>query len=227
MNAIIAVNPQQMQEAQATTTGWIAAKLADAEHDLLIAKDTFAALDKAGLRTKPAEALAVKANRRIKFYTKVRAALEAGYVIIPPFNIQLFAVRTNRVCAPENVSDKQWQQEMKPAMLPAGEGRYENPAVARVKAGTVKRKNHSGESYDVTLFKNLNWQDGIDMPVRAMKPQIIEAVGRALEEKIFDALGIAPAYRAADPIIAGQINRPDGKGPLTFFIAWWLESEDI
>lgn len=35
MNAIIAVNPQQMQEAQATTIGWIDKKLAaaDAEFD--------------------------------------------------------------------------------------------------------------------------------------------------------------------------------------------------
>jgi len=227
MNAIIAVNPQQMQEAQATTIGWISAKLADANGDLANAKETFLALQKAGLRTRPVEAIAAKANRRVKFYEKVKAALEAGYYIIPPFDIQLFAIRTNRVSTPDNVSDSRWQQEMKPVSLPVGEGRYENPAVARVEAGTVQRTNSAKQDYTVTLFKNGNWQHGIDLPIRAMKPQIIEEVGRALHMKIFDALGIAPAYRAADPIIAGQIVRPDGRGPLTFFVAWWLDEADL
>lgn len=227
MNAIIAVNPQQMQEAQAQTIGWIGAKLTDAQQDLSIAMETFEALHKAGLRTKPAEAIAVKARRRIKFYEKVKAALDEGYYIIPPFDIQLFAIRTNRVSTPDNTSDSRWQQEMKPVALPVGEGRYENPAVARVQTGTETKKDCGGKDYQVTLFSNANWQDGIDLPVRALKPQIIHEVGRALELKIFDALGIAPAYRAADPIIAGHIMRPDGKGVLTFFVAWWLDEADL
>ena len=28
-------------------------------------------------------------------------------------------------------------------------------------------------------------------------------------------------------IIAGQIKRPDGKGVITFFVAWWLDAEDL
>lgn len=227
MNAIIAVNPQQMQEAQATTIGWIGAKLADAERDLASAQEAFESLNRAGLRTKPAETLISKANRRIKFYDKVKAALEAGYYVIPPFNIQLFAVRTNRVNTPDNMSDSRWEKPMTPVSLPVGGGEYRNPHVGRIEAGTETRKNHAGNDYEVTLFKNANWQDEIDLPVRAMKPQIIEEVGKALHLKIFDALGIAPAYRAADPIIAGQINRPDGKGALTFFVAWWLDEADL
>lgn len=226
MNAIIAVNPQQMQEAQATTMGWIGAKLKDAQGDLAVAQETFLALKNAGIRTKPAEALAVKANRRIRFYEKVKAALEAGFYIIPPFNIQLFAVRTDRA-TPDEASDNRWVREQTGRSLPVGEGSYENPNVTRSVMRTDVKKNADGTERKVTIYRNDNWPSGIDMPIRALKPQIIEATGRALELKIFDALGIAPAYRAADPIIAGQIKRPDGKGVLTFFVAWWLDESDL
>jgi hypothetical protein len=226
MNAIIALNPQQMQEAQAQTTGWIGAKLADAQQDLSIAMETFESLHKAGLRTKPAEAIAVKARRRIKFYEKVKAALDEGYYIIPPFDIQLFAVRTDRA-TPDDDGPRHWVKDQRGRSLPVGEGFYANPAITRSQVDVRKDPIGEGKTRDVAIYRNDNWPDGIDMPVRALKPQLIEATGRALELKIFDALGIAPAYRAADPIIAGQIRRPDGKGVLTFFVAWWLDEADL
>lgn len=226
MNAIIAINPQQMQEAQATTIGWVGAKLAEAQNELALAKQTFEALHVAGLRTKSAEHLAAKANRRIKFYEKLKAALEAGYHIIPPFNIQLFAVRTDRASLNDD-SESRFSSEQRGRSLPVGVGRFENPAVTRFADREEERKNFDGTTRKVTIFRNGNWPDEIEMPIRALKPQVIEATGRALHEKIFDALGIAPAYRAADPIIAGQIYRPDGKGVITFFVAWWLDEGDL
>lgn len=99
--------------------------------------------------------------------------------------------------------------------------------VDRVPVATIQKERSDKSKYDVTLYENSDWRDEIDMPVRAMKPVLIEAVGKALELKIFDALGIAPAYRAADPIIAGQIRRPDNKGVITFFVAWWLDEQDL
>lgn len=226
MNAIIAVNPQQMQEAQVTTMGWIGSKLAASQHDLALATETMQSLEKAGLRSHPAKALIVKARRRIMFYEKVQAALKAGYYIIPPFDIQLFAIRTDRD-SPDQISRRQWAEEQKARSLPVGEGRYVSPVVGRHKIGTETEQAGNGTTREVTIFRNDSWKHGLDLPIRAMKPQIIEEVGRALELKIFDALGIAPAYRAADPIIAGQINRPDGKGVLTFFVAWWLDEQDL
>lgn len=225
MNAIIAVNPQQMQEAQNTTMGWVSAKLADAQHELTLADETFASLENAGLRTQPAAALRVKAKRRISFYTKLLAALNAGYHIIPPFNIQLFAVRTDRA-SPNERGERRWPNEQEGRTLPVGEGDYVNPAITR--SVVERRKEGAGDkTHEVVIFQNDNWQDGIDMPAMAMKPQVIDAVGRALQLRIFDTLGIAPAYRAADPIIAGQIRRPNGKGVITFFVAWWLDEADL
>lgn len=228
MNAIIAINPQQMQEAQSTTLGWIEAKLAAAVGEGEHADKLFDLLSTRGMNAQPARALMNSAAKRVKFYEKCKAALVAGYYIIPPFDIQLFAVRSDRAPS-KNVSKEHWgRNEQKGRTLPVGEGEYRNPVVGRYHTGeTTPVVQYDKTTKDVALYANGDWCDEIDLPVRAMKPTLIEAVGRALELKIFDALGIAPAYRAADPIIAGQINRPDGKGTLTFFVAWWLDEADL
>lgn len=226
MNAIIALNPQQMQEAQVTTQGWVDKKLAAAEQELEEADALHGMLTARAMRSDHAKNLMNKAARRVKFYEKCKAALAAGFYIIPPFDIQLFAIRTDRRPA-FDMSNRKWSKEAAARDLPLGAGEYRNPEVPRLTAGTRQEKRGDGSTTAVQLYQNGNWLDELDMPVRAMKPTIIEAVGKALELKIFDALGIAPAYRAADPIIAGQIKRPDGKGVLTFFVAWWLDEADL
>lgn len=226
MNAIIAVNPQQMQEAQATTLGWIDKKLAAADAEFDEAASLRDQLAERGMNVAHAKRLLDKAAKRLKFYEKCKAALAAGYYIIPPFDIQLFAVRTDRA-AISDIGTSHWTRDQKGRTLPLGAGRYVNPVVSRDKITTQTEKAGDGTTREVAVYQNGDWRDEIDLPVRAMKPTLIEAVGRALELKIFDALGIAPAYRAADPIIAGHIRRPDGKGALTFFVAWWLDEQDL
>lgn len=225
MNAIIAVNPQQMQEAQATTVGWIDKKLAAANAEFDEASALRDQLARRNMNVSHAQRLLDKSMKRVRFYEKVKAALEAGYYIIPPFNIQLFAVRTDRAPRADR-STKGWSNDQKGVSLPVGLGRYVDPQVQRLAVDKVQEKNHDGTTRDVTVYENGDWRDEIDLPVRAMKPQLIEAVGKALEERIFDALGIAPAYRAADPVIAGVIRRPGG-GELNFFVAWWLDEADL
>lgn len=226
MNAIIAVNPQQMQEAQATTLGWIEKKLDAANSEYADASAMRELLSQRGMRVGHAERALDRSMKRVRFYEKVKAALQAGYYIIPPFDIQLFALRVNR--APNrDVGTSRWVGNDKVQALPVGVGRYVDAQRDRVEIGKTTHKISDGTTREVALYETQDWRDEIDLPVRAMKPQIIEEVGRALELKIFDALGIAPAYRAADPIIAGQIRRPDGKGVLTFFVAWWLDEQDL
>jgi hypothetical protein len=54
------------------------------------------------------------------------------------------------------------------------------------------------------------------------------AVRGAMDKLIFDALGIAPSFRAVDPIIVGQIYRPDAyHESISFFVAWWLDEADL
>lgn len=42
-----------------------------------------------------------------------------------------------------------------------------------------------------------------------------------------DSLGIAPAFRSADPIIVDQLKNPKSGSPLTFFVAWQLDYSDF
>lgn len=228
MHAIIATNPQEMQEAQGTTISWIVRKLDDARLELREAEQVAESLGGANLRRSQAANLVKKARRRVGFYEKVHAALAAGYYIIPPFDIQLFAIRTDRLQSPDEVSRNSWANEQTSRSLPVGEGRFVSPVVGRHEFDryTENVPGTEGKTREVILFQNDDWRDVV-LPVRALKPTIIEATGKALQEKIFDALGIAPAYRAADPIIAGQIKRPDGKGVITFFVAWWLDEKDL
>lgn len=226
IRAVMAFNPTQMAEAQATTISWIQAKLGSAQKDIEDAETTLSTLRTYGMSTDTAERQLDKATKRVRFYEKVKAALDAGYYIIPPFNIQLFAIRTDRKPTMD-AGRSRWTSEQEPRALAAGVGKFVNAQVVRTKIDVETEPDGKGGTREVAIFGNTKWIDDIQIPHRALKPEIIEAVGKALEEKIFDALGIAPAYRAADPIIAGQIRRPDSKGVLTFFVAWWLDEEDL
>ena len=230
MNAIIAVNPQQMQEAQATTKAWIDVKLQAAEAAVDEADTVLDLLIKRRMNTSAAKSILNRSVKVARYYEKVKAALAAGYYIIPPFPIQLFAIRTDRINVAPRRGERSYtlaSDEAPPPSLAVGLGRYVNPSVGRVHVDNEQRPTSDPDkTRTVAIYENSDWRDELDMPVRALKPQILTEVGRALELKIFDALGIAPAYRAADPIIAGQIIDLKGK-PLTFFVAWWLDESDL
>lgn len=229
MNSVIATTPAGMLEAQGKMQQWIGSKLADAQQDLRDADEVFRALQSTGMRTNHAARQQSVARARITFYEKVKAALDAGYYIIPPFDVQVFAIRTDR--APlSHESDSHWRKEQQARRLPVGEGGYENPDVPRLEHRTIQKPKTDGTgTYPVAIYRNDHvWPENIELPERAQKPTIIEATAKALGELIFDALAIAPQYRAADPIIVGQIRHwKANRAPLTFFVAWWMDERDL
>lgn len=228
MNAVIALNPQEMQEAQTTTLQWADERIAEAQADVAEAAAMHDELTRMGLRGEQANAISNKARKRLSFYEKVKAALAAGYYIIPPFPVQLFAVRTDRVSPPDERGQRTWEKGMNPPALPIGKGDYVDPRPDRVLVDTIQEPNFSGQgTHAVRVYENGPWKDAL-IPVKALRPQLIVATGEALKLRIFDALGIAPAYRSADPIIVGHIKHwQASREPLTFFVAWWLDKSDL
>lgn len=229
--AVIATTPQGMIAAQPKLLEWCEARIDSGRRDLSLAESTFNALQRAKMRTQSASAQINKARRRIGFYEKVRAAIAAGYYIVPPFELQVFAIRTDRM-PDEEESENSRGNEHKARVLPVGEGAYVDPVPAREQIGTKTKirdyGSDKGKEYQVALYDNADEFNAVSLPLRAQRPEIIDAVSGALEQKIFDALGIAPAYRAADPIICGQIIRPEKYStPVTFFVAWWLDQSDL
>jgi hypothetical protein len=160
---------------------------------------------------------------------QVGAALAAGYYIIPPFDFHVIAIRTDRDAPTQAASTSRRRFQQEPRKLPVGAGQFVDPFPQRKLIDTEIRKNAAGNDYPVEIFGNEEkWSANLELPVRAHKPTIIEATAKALGELIFDQIGIAPAAQSADPIIAGQIlHWRKYYAPLTFFVAWWLDEQDL
>lgn len=71
----------------------------------------------------------------------------------------------------------------------------------------------------------------VDFPFKAIKPQILDDVGKAMALKIFDEIGILPQRRVkADPMVIGQIVIKKGtydERRLSFLITWWLQESHL
>lgn len=228
MNSVIATTPSAMVESQGKLIGWMDAKLAAIEEERKGAEALIVQLRLARAATTHADKILDSCRRRERFYEKVKAALEAGYYIIPPFDCQVFTIRTDRAAPPKEIDQQRtkWNPPSVPAIAP-GAGRYVAPIPSRSLEYTDERTKADNTKVVDKFYSNDEWRE-VEFPVRAMKPQLIEAARGAMESMIFDALAIAPPYRAADPIIVGQIKHwKSGRGPLTFFVAWWLDEKDL
>src|ERR1700678_288054 len=94
MNTLVAVTPTDLAPARQSLLDYIgqritalAAEFTQASTDLLYAKSH-------KWRTKPLEAVCNKIARRQTFYEKLKAAVEAGYVIMPSLQMTVLAIRT-------------------------------------------------------------------------------------------------------------------------------------
>lgn len=198
---------------------FVEAKLAVVREDLAEAEANIAAFKEKKWKHQPFVSLAAKAKAQVEYYEKVLAALSAGYVIMPPINCEVFAVRcSSDSCLPSSVTQKDPPKWAKPSRQleqvetnsPAlGDGEYVAPEVMF-------------ESSDDTAIGS----NGKDVVTR-----VIDATQAAMALKVFDDIVISPSRtgRKKDPIIAGRIHRKHRKfsEPLYFLIAWLVRSEDI
>lgn len=225
--AVIATTPTGMVEAQGKLIRWVDEKLAVVAEEFRTAETILAQLRLGRMATTHVERQLTGLRRRERFYEKVKVALAAGYYIIPPFDCQLFAIRTDRVAPPENTSSiRAPRNDARIPALPAGQGKYVHPVPER--GFSYDRTEKRGDKeLTVNYFEDVAWKE-VEFPVMALKPQLIEAASKALELRVFDALGIMPQYRAADPIIVGQIKHyKPYAAPLTFFVAWWMDYDQL
>lgn len=227
---LIALNPGEMMLAQNNLTSWCANKIAEVQNELKSATDVLAALIENKMHDNKIKHLINQTKKRITFYEKIKAALDAGYYIVPPFPVQCFAVRSNRVVPDPRLSSHQvdsWNHEIvKEETLPVGVGEFHNAAADRQYSHRTEtgEKNQDGSVKKVAMYRNVEWKD-VEFPLQVTRPELIQATGKALRDKIFDKLGVLPTYRKDDPIIVGQINHwQPNRSPVTFFVAWWLNT---
>ena len=172
------------------------------------------------------------AVKRVQFYEKIVMALEAGYVIVPNFPVEMFAIRTRRK-KPDAGATTAWSgsHTQEAQVLPAGEGRYLNPEPV-VHRREIEYTDAQGKPVEKTEYFAHHFRDELDFPFATAKPAILSAAEQALADKFFDDLGALPgSRRKGDPIIVGRIYDPRHKrySPrfVTFMIAWFVDTRDL
>lgn len=233
---VVASNPQQMQTAQQNLIQHFTSKLDGLKSELKDAEENLASAKKNKWKRGPFERVVSKVQNNIEFYEKIKAALEAGYVIIPNLeNLDIFAIRTTRKNPKANTSKggSGWVQppERQVSNKPAlGEGRYVNADTINetwtqdiTPAGATQRQTR--------LMSTAKHFDTIDFPFHLAKPQILNSTAEAMKVLAFDDIGVTPGrkIKRGDPMIVGRILHGSGyrQKVVSFLITWFVDTKDI
>jgi hypothetical protein len=159
--------------------------------------------------------------KQIDYYKKIKAALMEGYYIIPNFPIELFAIRSKGKLLAMTTDDHWGSKEQRADMLPEGEGEYKNPQPI------IERSSYQSGNETKRYSQAIGW-DEFEFPLVMAKPEIMKATNKAMQKKIFDAIGIMPDQRKReDPLIIGQVclKFPGQNAKIvSFMIAWHLNT---
>ena len=231
---VLALTPAQMRPAQEGLIAWAQEKLralnAEADEQDRAMEDA-ARFPFSNQRAQWARELN-KTTKTIAYYDKIRQALEAGYIIVPDFPVDVFAVRTKTETPTGSYTASYPRREgtaftQQAKALPPGEGRYVSDDV-RGEGEEVKTKDAQGREVTKYRYTASEFRD-VAIPARLVRPEILDATHRALLLKVFDEVGLVGQPRQ-DPIIVGKIIDPRDKYKqrrVSFFIAWWLDTATL
>lgn len=232
---LTATTPVEMQSCQTALIGWCEKKIAALQHDAAELAENLRIAIKNKWKASTLKRHAEIATQRVTFYEKIKAALQAGYCIVPNFPVTVFAIRTERDKPLKKLYVGIWKQggnhTQKAQLLPTGEGDYKdpNPLVTTYEDREDDGKGGKKTTYQVEATNF----DQVDFPINMAKPEIMEATSRAMALKIFDELGVLPdPHPKKDPLIVGRIldPRPVGYGQrkfVSFIVAWHLNVRDL
>src|SRR6185295_18115486 len=146
------------------------------------------------------------AKRRLLFYEKTLRALEEGYLVVPNFQMDTFAVRTDKRYRQQfQVEDASMQRAVEvlreqPKALPAGAGEYVNPVPHMT---TLALPDTPGQYGPQRHWKHMNLRHRrpIEFPVALAKSAIMSDGAKAAARKVFDELGVAhdKAWASSQP----------------------------
>lgn len=235
---IYARNSVEMVEAQKKTIEGFKAKIVveTARRDELA--DNLAIARKNKWRSETLKRHVQYANNRIEFYTKIVEALEAGFQIIPEMDVDVFAIRTTRDPAKNQVTgESKWggptPGDQTTNSPPVGDGEYVAPQAKIEEDHWHKEPKKEGDEKVLMVTRKAIEHDEVEFPFQLAKPQILEMTAAAMQKKIFDELGVLPARRAkTDPIVVGRITLK-GSGArwqrrsVNFMVAWFIDLKDM
>jgi len=234
---VIAKNHVEMQAAQEKLIGLADSQLAEELDGLELATENLEIAVKNKWRTKGLRVALVKARKRFEFYEKIKAALEKGYVIVPNFDLDIFAIRTTRTDPKPDMLTSTWRKptqdefEQKTDQPKVGEGENVDPwPTLQREVAKVPSENNSDKLVSEYRAWPVDWQ-APDFPFKMAKPQILEGTAKAMSHKIFDRIGVTPArsVRKRDPMVIGEIVHTNGASErvMSFLIVWWIDTSDL
>jgi hypothetical protein len=225
---VLALTPAEMVPAQSALVAWCGRKiqaLSDEADELELHHKL--AMEN-GWKTSVVTASLNRTARRITYYTKMKAALEAGYLLVPNMPVDGLAVRVHSNAPRRQESTSTWHRfQSHPELLPAGVGRYvdEQP----LERTYYKQETRAdGKPVSVAHYVSAEHDDEVDFPIALTKPQVLDAVARAMALKVFDQIGRVQNSGGRDPIYVGQLLDPRHNRRLaTFFLAWWVDTSTL
>lgn len=183
--------------------------------------------------------LVSRTKQQMLYYVKIKTAVAAGYVVIPNFPAEVMAVRVAERGGPGYATGSyptRINEAKADLNLPPGDGRYVDEMLPTYDSSynqTVQGK----ETKVPQVTRTGKYNPIPDFPLALVKPIVLEATQRAMALNIFDRIGLAhggsnmsKARRKSDPLVVGQILDPRDKyreKRVTFFVAWWINVEDL
>jgi hypothetical protein len=226
---LVALTPADMVPAQTELLGWCDRKIAAVQQELADLEANLELATEHGWKHRSVEASMNRTAKRVLYYQKLKAAVQAGYLLVPNFPVSVFAVRVQRHKQREATSEYRRDQDYqtaRPELLPEGEGRYVDETLFTVDE-SYDEHLPDGKTKHISRYVSADY-DEVDFPLVAVKPAILQATARAMALKIFDQLGLVENQSGRDPIVVGQLIDPRGNGRrATFFIAWWLNPSEL
>lgn len=243
---VIASTPDEMVASQHALIASVGEKIVRTEAAIAENKAILAATVKAKVNQTAAKRLLKLSEHRAMYLGKVKAALEAGYVMVPDMEGQILAIRVKRD-RPEQGNRTSTTQFISgptgelPDAIPAGVGEYVNP----VPDSTALALFDNAGKQTGTRLRIEDFSDELALPTQFLKPTIIQRTGEAVELKIFDEIVAvydgAQTYRRkavkggkGDPLIIVRIFDHGGgrkkfqrRATLAFLIAWFIDTSVI
>lgn len=224
-----------MAQSQSALIDWCRAKIQSVRAEANELRAAYAEAKKNKWKTAVLERHYKLADKRTAFYGKMLHALEAGYIIVPPFPVTCFAVRTDRKKPLALIGNHKWDpKEQKAETLDTGEGEYRNPFPSVYVSDCTNELSAQERAAGKTLksYYAESWRE-LEFPINMSKPHIMEATSRAMALKIFDDFGILPDPNPKkDPVIIARIRDPRiphryAQRFVSFIVAWHLDTRTL
>lgn len=231
---LVATDEAQLRAAHADMIAWSIDRqdACDSERTELEENERVARAN--GWDYKPFQKRIAMFRRRHAFYQKIEHALRAGYVIVPNFTMDVFAIRTDAEAPKSNdvtstgwISPGNFTQSAK--LLELGDGRYVSPEpLLHEMTSEIPTTDGKG-----TRTQTTRWAEAfrvVNFPLALAKPALMQRTADAMESSVFDEIGVAQDARASkgDPIILGRILNPRRNAPaITFFIGWYFDPTNL